>query len=335
MQAPLVTVIVPVYNCERYIGKCLKSISEQSYTNLEILVINDGSTDRSGEVIAGMCAKDGRILLLDQENAGVSAARNRGARQAAGSYITFVDGDDFLGRSYIESFVKTAEEEKADLCVSGFVLVDEAGKKLGATAPESPYVRFVHEEYPYRILSTLARFYRTEFWRRHSVEYENDKRIRGEDIPVALLTNALARNIQCVADAEYYYVQHSGSARKGMRGLRRYRLPYEALEKCIAYVMGIQDTNGRDFFELGVFRVFVTFLFDLGRGASKKELQEIYEFETKITELYFPDYKKNKKLRIFSGLAIPLWQRLALSIYMLFIIKPKVQGQERNGKKTK
>lgn len=87
-----VSVIVPVYNNEKYVETCIRSICQQTYQNLEILVINDGSTDGSRQILERMAEKDKRIRLIHQENAGVSAARNKGIELADGEYLTFVDG---------------------------------------------------------------------------------------------------------------------------------------------------------------------------------------------------------------------------------------------------
>lgn len=99
---PLISVIVPVYNVEKYVGRCLTSIINQSYTNLEIIVINDGSTDNSLSVCEEYAAKDNRIKLITQENRGLSGARNTGLRHYNGEYVTFVDSDDWIHCNMIE-----------------------------------------------------------------------------------------------------------------------------------------------------------------------------------------------------------------------------------------
>lgn len=102
----LVSVVVPVYNLEKYIENCLKSIVAQTYKNLEILCIDDGSTDGSADIIKSMAENDLRIKYVYQENAGVSAARNRGMNEATGEYLMFVDGDDYLHYQAVELFVR-------------------------------------------------------------------------------------------------------------------------------------------------------------------------------------------------------------------------------------
>ena len=117
---PLISVIVPVYNVEKFVGRCLTSIINQSYTNLEIIVVNDGSTDNSLSVCEEYAAKDGRIKLITQENRGLSGARNTGLRHYTGEYVTFVDSDDWIHQNMIECLynVLIRHDSEMSLCAS-------------------------------------------------------------------------------------------------------------------------------------------------------------------------------------------------------------------------
>ena len=129
----LVSIIIPVYNLENYIENCLNSLVNQTYRNLEFLVIDDGSKDRSGEIIKSMAEKDSRIVYIRQENAGVSAARNNGLDRAKGDYIMFADGDDYMHFQAVEILLECITQKKC-----GFVFasalntpkLDEAMKKI-------------------------------------------------------------------------------------------------------------------------------------------------------------------------------------------------------------
>ena len=100
-----ISVIIPVYNVEKYLAQCLESIAGQSYENLEIIIVNDGSTDRSEEICGKFEAMDSRIKLINQSNSGVSVARNTGIENATGDYITFVDSDDWLEKEMYNSMI--------------------------------------------------------------------------------------------------------------------------------------------------------------------------------------------------------------------------------------
>ncbi|MBP3441896.1 MAG: glycosyltransferase family 2 protein [Clostridia bacterium] len=106
----MVSVIIPVYNLEDYIEHCIKSILSQTYKNIEVICVDDGSTDSSAQVIGELLKSDSRIRYIYQENAGVSAARNKGLESARGEYIMFIDGDDYMHNQAVEILVKCIEE---------------------------------------------------------------------------------------------------------------------------------------------------------------------------------------------------------------------------------
>ncbi len=99
---PLISIIVPVYNVSNYIRRCLHSVIAQTYANLEIILIDDGSTDGSGKIIDDYSVQDERIKIIHQSNAGLSSARNKGIEVATGEYLSFVDSDDFVAKDYVE-----------------------------------------------------------------------------------------------------------------------------------------------------------------------------------------------------------------------------------------
>jgi len=134
---PLISVIVPVYNNQEYIARCLMSIFSQTYQNIELLVINDGSTDLSENVVADLAKKDKRIKLISQTNQGVSAARNRGLKEAKGEYIMFVDGDDTIDTTTIEDSFNAIIKNGADVACFSYRMVDEKGN---ITYP--PYIKY-------------------------------------------------------------------------------------------------------------------------------------------------------------------------------------------------
>ena len=114
----LVSVIVPAYNVEKYIEKCISSIQEQTYQNIEIIVVDDGATDGTGALVEKMAKLDSRIRVIHQTNAGVSAARNHGMDAAQGEYIVFVDGDDYLAPDYVEYMLSLVNSTGAEFCLS-------------------------------------------------------------------------------------------------------------------------------------------------------------------------------------------------------------------------
>ena len=120
-----ITVIVPVYNVEHYLDKCLDSVIKQTYKNIEIIVVNDGSTDNSGEICQEYAQKDNRIVYIEKENGGLSDARNAGLDQMTGSYVTFVDSDDWIEQDYVETLYQKITEYQADIAIGNYYSFDE------------------------------------------------------------------------------------------------------------------------------------------------------------------------------------------------------------------
>lgn len=122
-----VSIIVPIYNCELYIKKCLTSIINQTYKNIEIIVVNDGSTDNSVSIIKELMVKDKRIKLLNQKNSGVSIARNKGLENSKGNYVLFIDSDDWIEKNCIEDLVNKINEVKTDVIRYNYIIEDKNG----------------------------------------------------------------------------------------------------------------------------------------------------------------------------------------------------------------
>lgn len=129
----MVSIIVPVYNAERYLKTCIKSILRQTYYNLEIIIIDDGSIDQSTYICDHFAKRDQRIRVYHKKNKGVSSARNLGIEQAKGSYITFVDADDFIYKEYVEILVKDMNRFQADIVQCGYIEYFSNGTKLQKT----------------------------------------------------------------------------------------------------------------------------------------------------------------------------------------------------------
>lgn len=115
-----VSIIVPIYNVEKYLRKCLNSLTEQTLKDIEIICVDDGSTDMSAEIVKEFQQTDSRIKLMSEENKGQSAARNLGIREASGEYLGFVDSDDWVDKDYFEKLYNSAKFYNADIACAGF-----------------------------------------------------------------------------------------------------------------------------------------------------------------------------------------------------------------------
>lgn len=150
---PKISVIVPVYNTENYIGRCIESILNQSFSNFELILINDGSTDRSSEIIKSY--DDNRIVFIDNNNNGVSETRNIGIKAAKGEYIQFVDSDDFIDKDMLKDTLKLLEDSNADCVMTGLHLDIEQDSKISTSTQTFEY--FEAENKKDIALNVLAR----------------------------------------------------------------------------------------------------------------------------------------------------------------------------------
>lgn len=210
----MITVILPVYNMANYVGKCIESLRKQLFSDFELIIVDDGSTDRSGEIADNYAVKDTRIRVLHKKNGGVSEARNLGMSHAEGDWITFVDADDIVGADYLNNFMAFSGY---DLIAQGFCEIGEDGKREFHTCRQ---LEIIGED-PILKLDTLAGDYLeravTHKLFRKSLIVENgirfDKRLTmGEDFLFVLDYMNVASKIVFVDKVDYYYVRHSDSA---------------------------------------------------------------------------------------------------------------------------
>ena len=132
---PLISVIVPIYKVEEYLYKCVKSILAQTYTNLEIILVDDGSPDNCPAICDEFAAKDSRVTVVHKKNGGVSSARNVGLDTATGEYIGFVDGDDYIEPTMYETLYKYIVDNNTDVSVINCRIVDELGNHVPSSSP--------------------------------------------------------------------------------------------------------------------------------------------------------------------------------------------------------
>lgn len=134
-EAICVSIIIPVYNVAEYLRECLDSVISQTYSNLDIICVNDGSTDESGTILEEYAAKDLRITIVNQENAGLSGARNSGLEKAKGDWVLFLDSDDWIEKSTLAELLELTKKSNTELICFGYRRVDEKGNFLSDKLP--------------------------------------------------------------------------------------------------------------------------------------------------------------------------------------------------------
>lgn len=125
----LISIVVPVYNVENYLDRCVKSIIAQVYTNIEIILVDDGSSDNSGKICEKWKEKDKRIIVIHKKNGGLSSARNAGIEIAKGKYIAFVDSDDYISKNMYSELYRVLKQNNSDIAICGRKYVWDNGKR--------------------------------------------------------------------------------------------------------------------------------------------------------------------------------------------------------------
>ena len=141
LKKDLVSIIVPVYNVEKYVSECVNSLRRQSYNKIEIILVDDGSKDRSGLICDSFMKIDKRITVIHKKNEGLGYARNAGLNVAKGEYVYFIDSDDIVGENIISELVAILRKNSCDTVIGGYTRVDNVGKQLYETA----YKSFLYE----------------------------------------------------------------------------------------------------------------------------------------------------------------------------------------------
>lgn len=209
-----VSVVVPVYNSAPYLGQCLDSIVGQSLADIEIICVDDGSTDESPAILEGYAAKDPRLKVIHQQNQFAGVARNRGLSKAAGKYVIFFDSDDYMASDALEKMYARCEQDDADICVCAGkryfekldLTVDAPGYLEVKRLPEAmPFNRFSNADhiFSFTTIMTWNKMYRAAFLREHELAYSDMR--NGEDVEISALALWLAERITVVRDALVFY----------------------------------------------------------------------------------------------------------------------------------
>ena len=254
MKNAFISVIIPVYNVSEYVERCVNSLLEQTYQNLEIILINDGSTDNSGDVCCQIRDKNPeKIVYIEQENQGVSAARNAGLDVARGEYIVFIDADDWVSPIYIEKLYSAVDETNADLAACGFIEWHSEEKQIKHLHPKPQL--YDKQEY-YKVMSLKqvplwSAIYKSVIIKENKIRFDTLLRRMEDGCFVADYTSYCSK-MAIVPDYLYYYYQREGSAinskhKSTLLGVERSAYIYKKLEK--AYERsGISEANYRQLF---------------------------------------------------------------------------------------
>lgn len=216
----LVSIIVPIYNVEKYLHKCIDSILNQTLKNIEIILVNDGSTDNCGKIIDEYAKKDERIIVIHKENEGQSSARNKGLDIARGKYIGFVDSDDWLHHDMYENLYNAINESNADLCICGREAYSE-DRILGYQIKlenelidlnEYDIRDYISSKLFYKhTVSSCNKIYKKEIIKNNNIRFEDVSYVGSEDALFNYQYLLIAKKIKSIDKIGYSQLSRNGS----------------------------------------------------------------------------------------------------------------------------
>lgn len=212
-----ISVIVPVYNAEKYVKRCIDSILNQTYKNLEVVLVNDGSTDKSGYICDMYAKSDDRIKVVHQLNKGVCVARNTGIKESSGEYILFIDSDDWIEYNTLEILMNNVKFEDIDILIYGYKMefIQKDNKKTKIVTPEKKFYKTVLDYLDdFNIYRTNGLFgycwnkiYKADIIRKNKVFFE--EYAFAEDLYFNFKILPYCRDIKVINDSFYHYMHQS------------------------------------------------------------------------------------------------------------------------------
>lgn len=307
----MVSIIVPIYNAEQYLRRCVDSILNQEYTDYELLLVNDGSTDASGDICEEYRDRDPRVIVIQKENTGVSDSRNRALDRARGKYLQFLDSDDWITPDATRLFVRAAEEYGCDMVISDFYRV--VGERLSPKGDIEEEGVLTREEFAAHMMENPADFYYGVLWNklyRRDIVEEHKLRMDTdiswcEDFMFNLEYIRYAKVFYALHAPIYYYVKRKGSlASQGINISKTVKMKLNVFEYYNNFYKHVLEEEDYEKNRLQVYRFFID---AAGDGTvppsilpgSKKLGDERVFVNTQILQAEGPageDYRKRKLL---------------------------------------
>lgn len=318
-----VSVIIPIYNAEKYLKKCLDSVLYQQLSEFELILVNDGSTDGSKNIIESYLINySEKIKYIEKENGGLSSARNLGLQHAEGKYVTFLDSDDYISDDYLKVLCNAAEKNKSEMVVSGQFKVKEDGSIIDRIL----YHPDQNGDSKTRRFNISGKLYRRDFIEKQEIRFPLGKTY--EDNPFNMITYFLSKNLVFLEYAGYHQIVHEGSITS--KKIEYQLLPIDAIENAVKRVESNQSVlQDRQLFEFTVMSFFTYFIFvrnkkkeylDTNNRTSDMEVVlKVCEDFQRIVRTYFREYTKNRYFKLFSNRDLPLKQKVGTKFFSILV----------------
>lgn len=305
------SIIIPVYNAEKTLSYCLDSILNQTYKEFEIILINDGSKDKSQKVIDDYKKKYPKIIRsYSQKNSGIATTRNNGIKYAKGKYLFFIDNDDYIDKNYIETFTKNIEEMECDVLIGGYRRVTEEGKLLYQKQPiNTPWSK-------YMFITPWGRIYKKDSLIRNNISFLNLN--IGEDVGLNINVN-LKLKVKTLPYTGYNWVDKKSSTSNTLhKGIKKNVDFIPLLEE----ITRISESTKVSFEEKVLFEYFIikTSVYYILHSGGKTNFTLLKAEKDKIFKLVkenYPEYKSNKNISLSRPHGETFSTRIIVWIYIL------------------
>lgn len=252
MKKGLVSIVLPIYNVEKYLNRCMESVVNQTYSNIEIIMVDDGSTDSSGKICEEWKMQDNRIRVVHKNNEGLGLARNTGIENAEGEYVCFFDSDDYIEFDTVEKLYSAAKANNSDIVTFGFRTINSDGKMVNETVPSIEKTTFEGEEIiefflPEMIsfnphtgissglwMSAWASMYSMELIKKYNWKFVSERIMISEDVYSLLILYKHVSRVTVVRRAFYYYCENDTSSLTRVFRADRYQKQKTFLKGCLA-----------------------------------------------------------------------------------------------------
>lgn len=306
----LVSVVIPAYNVEEYISDCLDSVKRQTYTNLEVIIVDDGTPDNSGVIADKYAAEDSRFLVIHKKNGGVASARNTGLQKARGEFVLFIDPDDWITEDHVEYLLRLQSVDNADMCISTLLFTQKKEEQ-----PEKIYVKTITAEdasalllSPDTYVGSYGKLYRRE-WLIDNNILQNEKIYSGEGLNFTIKAAQHANKVTISNKKIYYYrrnVSKSATTRFDLKMITNNEYSLNVIKDEAIKTNSKFDTMWK------LFRthLFISGIIAIRTNASKEQYLDEYTY-------WMNTIKKDRYELITSGY-IPFKSKVRIVIASLF-----------------
>ena len=297
----LVSIIVPIYNVDKYLNKCLESLVNQTYKNIEIILVNDGSTDNSQKIIEQYVSKYPNLIKsYKKENGGLSDARNYGFKKAKGKYLAFIDSDDYVTENYVEKLYKSIKENSSDLAICNYYNVKENKYIVSKNyITQSPCSIFDDKLQLFNACAVWNKMFSKNTLCKNNFLF--DKGVIYEDLRFILKCYTKIKKISYVEDPLYYYIIRNGSIMNSIN-IKKNEDILKGFDNVIKYYQkeDIYDEFKEEIEFLAIKNIIIAALVRVIRISSYKEIKLNINPYLKFMMLHFPNYNKNKYIKLLS-----------------------------------